>query len=55
MEYGLGHFGDKRLQKGGRFCIAVWLSRAEAGFRCACLGVDGLVRFGSADFCATGK
>jgi hypothetical protein len=25
IDFGLGRFGDRRLEKGGRFCIGRWL------------------------------
>lgn len=51
IEYGLGGFGDGRLQKGGPACMLRWLrDRARA---CAGLAVDGLARCGSGAFCTT--
>jgi hypothetical protein len=35
MEFGLGRFGDLRLEKGGRACMHLWLTdldRASAGW-----------------------
>ncbi len=29
--YGLGRFGDRRLEKGGPFCTPAWLKRVVAG------------------------
>lgn len=52
MDIGLGRFGDRRLEKGGPFCWADWLSRAVAGFAFDALAAIGLARSGSHDFCA---
>ena len=35
MEFGLGNFGDLRLEKGGSFFTADWLRLVSAGSRCA--------------------
>ena len=32
MDFTLGRFGDRRLEKGGPFCWVVWLRVADAGF-----------------------
>ena len=53
IEYGLGRFGDRRLEKGGPFCMRRWcrgLGRASAGWE-----GRGLGRCGSRAFCATGR
>jgi hypothetical protein len=50
IEFGLGRFGDLRLQKGGPICMRHWWSdqgRAFAGL----LG-RGRARFSSQGFCA---
>jgi hypothetical protein len=53
MEFGLGSFGDGRLEKGGPFCT-VGLSRWDSvGLRCVPLAAIELARFGSRAFCAT--
>ena len=44
-EVTLGRFGDRRLEKGGSFCIPVWWLRAAVGF-----GFDGLVGIGPERF-----
>jgi hypothetical protein len=31
-EYGLGRFGDRRLEKGGPFCMPAWWRRAGEAF-----------------------
>ena len=31
-EFGLGRFGDRRLEKGGCFCTDGWLKSAARGF-----------------------
>ena len=51
MEIGLGRFGDRRLEKGGRHCMGPWFAgqaRAFDGLRGAGRG-----RFSSRAFCAT--
>jgi len=55
MEYGLGRFGDRRLEKGGRFCIAVWLRLVSAVSRCAVWAATERARCGSRGFCAMRK
>jgi hypothetical protein len=50
IEYGLGQFGDRRLEKGGSLCMRRWLRvhvRASAGWREHARG-----RFNSRAFCA---
>ena len=48
MELTLGRFGDRRLQKGGPFFWAAWLSAALASFGYVCLAAT--VRARSACF-----
>jgi hypothetical protein len=43
--YGLGRFGDRRLEKGGPCCTPGWLSLAAGGFGFAVLGGRELERF----------
>jgi len=50
VEYGLGRFSDRRLEKGGPFCTPASLIgqvRASEGS-----GEPGRERFSSRDFCA---
>jgi hypothetical protein len=50
IEFGLGRFGDRRLEKGGPPCMRPWLSGralASAGLR-----EGGRKRCGSGAFCA---
>lgn len=49
--YGLGRFGDRRLEKGGSSCTASWslLAVAEHGF--AGWGAAGRAKFASPAFC----
>jgi hypothetical protein len=53
MEYGLGRFSDRRLEKGGPACIRRWLPGLARAF--AALAVGGLARCSSRDFCATAR
>jgi hypothetical protein len=46
MRYGLGQFGDERLQKGGPFCIAGLLRLASGAWRYAGSAAIGLARSG---------
>ena len=51
VEIGLGRFGDRRLEKGGRHCMRRWLEGQALvfdGLRAAERG-----RFSSRGFCAT--
>jgi len=51
IEYGLGRFGDRRLEKGGSLCMRRWLRvpvHVSAGSQEHARG-----RFGSRAFCAT--
>ena len=51
IEYGLGRFGDRRLEKGGRFCMRPWWrGRALAS---ADWLEHGRGRFSSRGCCAT--
>ncbi len=43
-DYGLGRFGDRRLEKGGPFCMPALLRRAGAAFGFAGLEGAGLGR-----------
>jgi hypothetical protein len=49
-ELGLGRFGDRRLEKGGRYCTRPWFDGLVAVF--AVLRGTALGRFGSRVFCA---
>lgn len=44
-EYGLGRFGDHRLEKGGRFCMPALWRRGVGGFGFADWAAIGLGRF----------
>jgi hypothetical protein len=53
IEYGLGQFGDRRLEKGGSLCMRHWSSghaRVSAGLR-----ERGRGRFNSRVFCAIAR
>jgi len=50
MEIGLGRFGDRRLEKGGRRCMRPWFDVQAAAFD-ALRGAEPK-RFGSRVFCA---
>lgn len=52
VEYGLGRFGDRRLEKGGRACTRLWLAILDRAF--VVWAARGPVRFSSPAFCATG-
>ena len=45
-QFVLGRFGDRRLEKGGSFCMAGWLRRPGEGFGFAGWGATGLARSG---------
>lgn len=53
MDYCLGRFGDRRLEKGGLFCTVGLLRSANAGSRYARLAEIGPERSGSLGFFAT--
>ena len=55
MDYSLGRFGDRRLEKGGHFCTAGLLRWGNAGSRCDRLAGAGPVRSGSPGLCAIRK
>jgi hypothetical protein len=50
--YAIGEFGDMRLKKGERICVAA----LSSGTRCACVGWEraGVKRCALDGFCATG-
>jgi hypothetical protein len=50
MEIGLGRFGDRRLEKGGRCCMRPWFDVHAAAF--GALEETGRGRFNSPAFCA---
>jgi hypothetical protein len=50
MEIGLGRFGDRRLEKGGRHCMRPWFDGLVRAFD-ALQGTERR-RFGSRVFCA---
>jgi len=45
-QFVLGRFGDRRLEKGGCFCMTGWSRRLGGGFGSAGWGATGLVRSG---------
>ena len=51
VEYGLGRFGDRRLEKGGRICTQRWLHVPDRAF--VDWVVRGRARCSSPVFCAT--
>jgi len=53
LEYGLGRFGDRRLEKGGLDCMRRW-SRDRARAFGGWVG-RGRARCSSRAFCATGR
>jgi hypothetical protein len=53
LAYGLGKFGDFRLEKGGPSCTGAWLRWVVAGFGFAASAATGRGRCGSRAFCAT--
>lgn len=55
MELTLGRFGDRRLEKGGRFFWASWLQVEGVRFGYGGLVAAGLGRCGSRVFCVTGR
>ena len=38
----LGRFGDRRLEKGGPFCMPAWWKVADGGYGCGVWGATGL-------------
>ena len=50
MEFGLGRFGDRRLEKGGRRCMRPWFDGLAPGS--GVLQGTAPRRFGSRAFCA---
>jgi hypothetical protein len=46
MDFCLGRFGDRRLEKGGPFCMPAWLVQVGAGFGFGGLAGTGRGRFG---------
>ena len=50
IEIGLGRFGDRRLEKGGRCCMRPWFDVQAAAF--GALQETGRGRFSSPAFCA---
>ncbi|WP_292608077.1 hypothetical protein [Mesorhizobium sp.] len=53
IEYGLGRFGDRRLEKGGAACMPRWLrglDRVSGG-----LAAVGRAKCSSRDFCAIAR
>jgi hypothetical protein len=55
MEYGLGRFNDRRLEKGGTFCWGGFWRRAKAAPGFVRLGAIELEKSGSGAFCITGR
>jgi hypothetical protein len=53
MEYGLGRFGDRRLEKGGRCCTARWLRGLDRAF--AVLAAGGRAKCNSGVFCTIAR
>lgn len=51
-DFGLGRFGDRRLEKGGCSCTSAWLRWADAVCGFAGLAEPVRERFGLAVFCA---
>jgi len=54
MVFGLGRFGDRRLEKGGSFCWTVFWRSAKRGLGYARSVAAARARFGSGGSCATG-
>lgn len=44
MEYGLGRFADRRLEKGGLFFTGAWSKSGSAGLRFVCWAATALAR-----------
>ena len=55
MEYGLGRFGDRRLEKGGTFCWSGFWRRVKAVSGFARSGAVGPGKSGSGAFSITGR
>ena len=45
-QFVLGRFGDRRLEKGGSFCMTVWSRQPVGGFGSAGWAATGLERSG---------
>lgn len=52
MEFSLGRFGDRRLEKGGPFCWTAFSRWASPGFVCGLLAAAEPARSASGGSCA---